>query len=85
MNTTHLRRVGGSTMLPVPAALLRAWQLKAGARVGVRLEANRLIIEPLSRPRYTLAELLAETPRRRRTTKEDRVWTSGKAVGRELI
>lgn len=85
MNTTHLRRVGGSTMLPVPAALLKALQWKAGARVGVRLEQDRLIVEPLTRPRYTLAELLAQTPRRRRMTKEDRVWTSGRAVGRELI
>ncbi|HEY8057078.1 MAG TPA: AbrB/MazE/SpoVT family DNA-binding domain-containing protein [Terriglobales bacterium] len=85
MNTTHLRRVGGSTMLPVPATVLKALQLKAGARVQLQLEAGRLIVRPLPRPRYTLAELLAETPRPRRVAREDRVWTAGKAAGREVI
>jgi len=70
MNTTYLRRVGGSTMLPVPATVLKALQLKAGAGVQLQLEAGRLIVRPLARPRRA---------------RQDRVWTAGKAAGRELV
>jgi antitoxin ChpS len=44
MHTTNLRKVGGSVMLAVPPAILELLQLRAGATVGVSVEAGRLIV-----------------------------------------
>ncbi|MFZ0320595.1 MAG: hypothetical protein WAL56_15840 [Candidatus Sulfotelmatobacter sp.] len=93
MQTTNLRKVGGSVMLAVPPALLEILQLHAGAKVGIAIQSGRLVVEPHQCPRYTLDELLAQcnpTARRskkssRRRSKEDREWLSNKPVGRELI
>lgn len=89
MHTTNLRKVGGSIMLAVPPALLDILQLEPGARVGIAIESGRLIVEPRSRPRYTLDELLAEcSPKARRSklgSKQEREWLASKPVGRELI
>jgi antitoxin ChpS len=93
MHTTNLRKVGGSIMLAVPPALLNVLQLQPGAKVGIAIESGRLVVQPRTRPRYTLDELLAQcnpTVRRskqssRRRSKEDREWLNSKPVGRELI
>ena len=42
----------------LPRQMLRTLGLGAGASVAVTLEGGRLVLSP-SRPRYTLAELLA--------------------------
>ena len=60
MHTTNLRKVGGSVMLAVPPAILDLLHLQAGATVGVAVADGRLAVDPKPRPRYTLAELLAE-------------------------
>ncbi|HXM68845.1 MAG TPA: hypothetical protein VN911_19105 [Candidatus Acidoferrum sp.] len=93
MHTTNLRKVGGSVMLAVPPALLNILQLQPGAKVGVAVESGRLIVEAHPRPRYSLAELLAQcNPRPRRSkvgskqsSKQEREWLDSKPVGRELI
>ena len=89
MHTTSLRKVGGSVMLAVPPALLNILQLQPGAKVGVAVERGRPIVEARPRPRYTLAELLAQChPNARRSkpiSKQEREWLRGKPVGRELI
>jgi antitoxin ChpS len=59
MHMTVLRKVGGSVMLAVPPALLDLLNLQASSTVGIALDGNRLVIEPLPRRRYTLEELLA--------------------------
>ena len=85
MHTTNLRKVGGSVMLAVPPALLDVLQLRPGATVGLAVRSGRLIVEPQTRPRYTLHQLLAQrTPKARRGRRE-RDWVAGKAVGNELI
>jgi len=89
MHTTNLRKVGGSVMLAVPPALLNILQLEPGAKVGVAVESGRLIVEARPRPRYTLAELLAQCDPKARgpkqRSKRDREWLRSKPVGRELI
>lgn len=89
MHTTNLRKVGGSVMLAVPPALLNILQLQPGAKVGVAVESGRLIVEARPRPRYTLAELLAQCNpkacRSKQGSKRDREWLNSKPVGRELI
>jgi antitoxin ChpS len=72
-------------MLAVPPVLLEMLQLQAGAKVGVAVESGRLVVEPHRRRRYTVEELVAQSKPKARRTKEDREWTRGKSVGRELI
>jgi antitoxin ChpS len=93
MQTTNLRKVGGSVMLAVPPALLNVLQLQPGAKVGIAVESGRLVVQPRKRPRYSLDELLAQcdpkAPRSKRASragsKQQREWLNSKPVGRELI
>lgn len=85
MHTTTLRKVGGSVMLAVPPAILDMLHLRSGATVGVSVEGGRLVVEPQSRPRYTLAELLAASDYSQPQPPEEREWVDAPAVGRELI
>ncbi|HUZ12872.1 MAG TPA: AbrB/MazE/SpoVT family DNA-binding domain-containing protein [Caulobacteraceae bacterium] len=85
MHTTNLRKVGGSVMLAVPPAILELLQLRAGATVGVTVDGGRLVIEPQSRRRYTLAELLAASDYSGPQPAEEREWVDAPAVGREPI
>lgn len=59
MHTTSLRKVGGSVMLAVPPALLDLLKIGTGTKVDMNVRDGRLVIEPRSRPNYTLEELLS--------------------------
>lgn len=85
MHTTNLRKVGGSVMLAVPPAILDLLQLSAGARVGLAVDNGRLVVEPQTRPRYTLEELLAQCDAGAEPDAEDHEWLSGAPIGDELI
>ena len=85
MHITNLRKVGGSVMLAVPPALLDVLKLSAGSKVGIAVDNGRLVIEPSTRPRYTLAELLAASDYSKPQSAEEREWLDAPAVGRELI
>ncbi|MGF6559285.1 AbrB/MazE/SpoVT family DNA-binding domain-containing protein [Erwinia aphidicola] len=85
MYITNLRKVGGSVMLAVPPALLDVLQLNVGAKVGMAVDAGRLIVEAQSRPRYTLEQLLAQCDSQAEVSSDDREWLNNKPVGGELI
>jgi antitoxin ChpS len=85
MYTTNLRKVGGSVMLAVPPALLDILRLQAGAKVGIAVESGRLVVEPQSRHRYTLDELLAQCDPKAPRTEEEQEWLDSKPVGGEII
>ena len=85
MHTTHLRKVGGSVMLVVPPAILEMLHLQAGAKVGVVVEGDRLIVQSQPRPHYTLDELLAQCDPSVPMSAEEKEWTSGAPKGRELL
>jgi antitoxin ChpS len=78
MYTTHLRKVGGSVMLAIPPAFLDQLHLQAGAAVGVALSDGCLVIDPKSRPHYTLAD--SQPP-----SAQEREWIDAPARGGELI
>lgn len=86
MYTTNLRKVGGSVMLAVPPAILDLLHLEAGATVGLAVDGERLVIQPRTRPRYTLDELLCQCDAKAEVgqTNEDREWLDLKPLGREL-
>jgi len=85
MHTTNLRKVGGSIMLAVPPALLDILHLAAGAKVGLAVDNGRLVVEPTSRPRYTLDELLAQCDASAEVSAEERQWLDSGPVGGELL
>jgi len=85
MHITKLRTVSGSVMLAVPPALLEQLQIQSGATVGLNLDHGRLVITPLEKPHYTLAQLLAESDYPQTNAKKERDWGNSPAFGRELI
>ena len=85
MHTTNLRKVGGSVMLAVPPALLELLSIGVGAKVDIGVEDGRLIVEPRSRPTYSLNELLAQCDEGDVPSAEDRAWLDAKPVGNELL
>ncbi len=85
MLTTNLRKVGGSIMLTVPPALLDLLDLQAGDTVGIGVDNGRLVIEPVPRPHYTLADLLAQCDASQDVSQEDLEWLNAKPVGNELL
>jgi antitoxin ChpS len=72
-------------MLAVPPALLDILDLHSGAEVGLTVESGNLIVKPLRRPRYSLAQLLKECSPRAGRARKNTAWVSDKPVGRELI
>lgn len=72
-------------MLAVPPSVLEMLQLGPGAKVGLAVRGNRLVIEPQRHPRYTLDELLAQCKRKARRNRKEREWLDSGPVGRELI
>lgn len=84
MTYSTLRKVGGSIMVAVPPALLDQLHLEAGAMVGLAVEGDQLILKP-ARPRYKLADLLAQCDYSLPMSDEEREWLDAPAVGRELI
>lgn len=85
MHTTSLRKVGGSIMLAVPPAVLDLLHLRAGTTVGLAVDDGRLIVEPQRRPRFTLAELLAQCDPSADLSREDREWLDVRPTGDELL
>lgn len=73
MQTTTLRKVGGSIMLTVPSPLLAELRLSAGSMVALEIEGKTLIVKP-SRRRYTAEELIAEYDASSPLTEEEREW-----------
>ena len=83
MQTTTLRKVGGSVMLSVPPALLEILRLSAGAEVGLTVDDGRLVVQPILRRKYSLAELLAASDYSEAPSAEDREWANTPAIGPE--
>lgn len=88
MHTTALRKVGGSTMMAVPPALLEQLDLQAGSAVGLSIDGGRLVVTPRPRPRYALDELLAQCDAHATATAKpdhDHDWLQSPATGREEL
>ena len=85
MYTTNLRKVGGSVMLAVPPALLELLHLQAGAAVGIAVDGGHLVVEPRTRPHYSLEELLSQCNPSVERSIDDRQWLDAEPVGGELL
>ncbi|MBN8669504.1 MAG: AbrB/MazE/SpoVT family DNA-binding domain-containing protein [Chitinophagales bacterium] len=84
MLTATLRNVGGSVMVVIPKALLDGLGLTANTKVSMSLDNGRLLVAPLEKPRYTLAQLLAECGANAEAFADDAAWQDMQPVGREF-
>ena len=84
MSTATLRSVGGSVVMAIPKRLLELVHLQSGSQVNIDVQDGRLIIEPKMKPRYTLAELMAQCDLSQSLSVEDREWLDTPAVGGEF-
>jgi antitoxin MazE len=75
-----LHRWGNSVGLRLPKPLLEQLGLKEGSKVEIRIEGDRLVVEPTRRRRFTMAELLEGITPENRPEEVD--W--GPPVGREV-
>jgi len=72
-------------MLAVPPALLDLLKVGTGAMVDMDVKNGRLVIEPRTRPSYTLDELLVQCQEGSEPSTEDQDWLQAKPVGKEII
>ena len=84
MHIATLRAVGGSVMMAIPKAILEALGLAANEKVGLRVADGRLVVEPTLRPRYSLAELVAQCDPDAPIGDEERDWENLEPVGGEF-
>ena len=65
--------------------MLEGLGLHANQQVDVSLSDGRMIVVPKLKPRYTLAELLAQCDFDQPITDEDKDWLDAPPVGREVL
>lgn len=85
MLTSTLRTVGGSVMMAIPKSVLDGLGLATNEKVTLRIDAGRLVVEPRPRPRYTLAELMAQCDPHAEAQADIAEWDAATPVGREMI
>jgi antitoxin ChpS len=85
MYTAKLKSVGGSVMFAIPKPVLEGLNLRADQKVGLSISDGRIIVEPCPKPRYTLAELMAECDLGEPFSDEDRAWLNAPPAGDEII
>ena len=80
----EIKRWGNSAAIRLPAQLIRALGLSVDSPVDMRLEAGRIVIEPLQTPEYGLGSLLeASTADQFALEDEDREWLDASPIDRE--
>ena len=82
MATVMLRKVGGSTMLAIPPAMMEELELTLDTPVSLRIDGGKLTVAA-ARPRYRLADLLAQCDGGP-LTEEDKAWLNAPSVGAEI-
>ena len=83
MHYVSLRAVGGSVMVTIPRTFLDVLGLQPNIKVAMTIEDGRLVIEPQAKPRYTLAELVAQCEAEAPLSAEDQAWLDVPPVGDE--
>ncbi len=86
MATVVLQSLEGSVVMAVSKQILSMLRLGAGSQMDVNVENGKLVVESKVKPRYTLAELLAQCNNENMMLiAEDREWIDAKPVGKELL
>lgn len=77
---TEIKKWGNSAVVRIPATLMAQLELEVGTPVKLSAEDGRIVIEPATKRRYDLGELVAGITRDNRHVAVD--W--GAPVGREI-
>lgn len=85
MTTATLRSVGGSVVMAIPKRVLELVHLHSGSQVNIDVRDGCLIVEPKTRSRYTLAELMAQCDLSQPLNLEEQEWLESPAAGAEEI
>lgn len=72
-------------MVTIPKAFLDILDLQPNTKVGMTVDGGRLVIEPRARPRYALADLIAQCDPEAAASIEDQEWLDAPPVGREEL
>ena len=72
-------------MLTIPKAVLDVLGLGINDKVVLHVDAGRLLIEARPRPKYALAELLAQCDPTAAPSGDLQAWQEADAIGREVI
>lgn len=82
---TTLRNIGNSKGAVIPAQLLKELDMNLGDKLDARAENGSLVLTPKSvKPKYTLAELLAQCDESAPMPETLVEWDSAQPVGNEL-
>ncbi|BEI35644.1 MULTISPECIES: AbrB/MazE/SpoVT family DNA-binding domain-containing protein [unclassified Polynucleobacter] len=82
---TNLRKVGGSVMLAVSPVFLKELQITCGSTVDVALKDGQLVVRPIAKRKYELADLLAQCDPKAKMPSEDRQWLDSAPIGNEIL
>ncbi len=82
---TSLRKVGGSVMMALSPAFLEELKITSGSLVDVALLEGRLVVKPITKPKYKLADLLAQCDAKAKMPQEDKQWLGLTPVGNEIL
>ena len=85
MATVTLRNLGGSVVMTLPKKILALMDLHSGSKVSIDVEDGKLIIQPQSKPRYKLADLMAQCDLSQPLNTEEQHWLNDTTVGHEDI
>lgn len=85
MTTATLRNLGGSVVMTLPKKILDLVNLRTGSQVSIEVQNGKLIIEPKAKPRYKLAELMAQCDLSQPLTAEEQEWLDAPLTGHEDI
>jgi len=78
---TVVKKWGNSASVRIPAAVMQAARLDLDETVDVREESGRIVIEPVQRKEYDLAELVKRITRENLHDEAD----FGRPVGKEAL
>ena len=82
---TNLRKVGGSVMMALSPAFLKELGIASGSLVDVALLEGRLVVKPVTKPKYQLADLLAQCDAKAKMPKEDKQWLELAPIGNKIL
>lgn len=83
---TAIRKFGNSKGAIIPAVLLKELGLDVDDKLDARVENGRLVIEPVSKPDYSLDQLLAQSADIDMSlSEEEQSWINSPDVGKEVV
>lgn len=85
MPTTTLRNAGGSVVMAIPKRILELVNLQSGSVVDIDVKDGHLVIEPVKKPRYKLADLLAQCDFSIPMNADEQEWLDVPSVGLEAV